>query len=885
MCPPVTRYAPRAVLVAALPAALVAALLLAPVPDPLPRWAAGWGLAAAGAWSGVLVHRRAEASADPGWQRVARTVFLWTAGQILFAATGGTGALADASAVLFLLVGLSAVDVVLRSPSARRASPFIAGLDALAAGLALVGLLWDPVVAPGGASAGVAAAVFPLVEVAVVALGLSILGQSGGADRALVAIVVATSAMLVGDLRFLYEAGHGGFRLGTPGDAVWPIAVGAVAVVAATGTSRRRIARRWWHQAFPAIPIGLLAAEALRQQLDSAVSTTIVLCGVSAVLVHVVRQLVLHQQIVALTRTVARERDHLIVATDALAAQERRWRSLILHSSDVVVVVDEQLHVSFTTPSIGRVLGYGPDEQLGQPLARFVHPDDIPSVADDVQWMRSQPGGSIRTATHRYRHADGRWLWMEATATNLLHDPDVRGIVCNLRDVTDRVNAQELLRHQATHDALTRLPNRAALRHWVDAQEGPLTTFGLVLLDLDGFKEVNDALGHTAGDELLCRIADRLRTSVRGGDMVGRLGGDEFAAVVTAVDEDDLAEVATRLLAALEEPVEVAGWTLTVTASGGGTIGHGRDLDGALQRADIAMYRAKRAAGGGAYATYGGEDERDRLLDLELTNDLRQAIADGEVGVWYQVKIDARTGEPAGVEALARWRHPVHGDVPPATFVALAERAGLVGSLTDLVLGRATTQAARWRADGLAVPVAVNVSPVSLRDRRFAFDVLDRLVQADVPASLLEIEITEAAVAAPTETVLGNLARLRAAGVRVAVDDFGTGYSNLSYLKELPVDILKIDRSFVSGLATEGPDRQIVAAICALGTSLGLTLVAEGVETDAVADRLLAAGCTIHQGYLHHRPSPSVDVTAELAGRWNQASFAGPAPTDREVDA
>jgi EAL domain-containing protein (putative c-di-GMP-specific phosphodiesterase class I) len=214
----------------------------------------------------------------------------------------------------------------------------------------------------------------------------------------------------------------------------------------------------------------------------------------------------------------------------------------------------------------------------------------------------------------------------------------------------------------------------------------------------------------------------------------------------------------------------------------------------------------------------------------------------------------------------------VHGQVPPATFIPLAERAGLIGALTELVLDRATAQAARWLSDGLDVPVAVNVSPSSLRDGRFAESVLEQLHQAGLPPALLEIEITEAAVADRTDTILGNLARLRETGVRVAVDDFGTGYSSLSYLKELPVDTLKIDRSFVSGLDGPGTGREIVRAICALATSLGLGVVAEGVETAEISDQLVQVGCSVHQGFLHHRPAPAPDVTAELVRRWERAA-------------
>jgi diguanylate cyclase (GGDEF)-like protein/PAS domain S-box-containing protein len=985
--------------VALLPPAVVIVAILGPFPEAVTALAAGWGLAAIGLWAGVLVHRRAVSSGEVSWRRVRRTIVLWGIGQIGFAATdGATGPFGPLASLLFLLTAISAAELVFRSPHVRAASAPAACLDAVAASLALAGLLWDPVLDPAVAATSVGQAVpFPLVEMAVVALGMSFLGQSGGRDRALLAIVTATAGMMVGDLLFLHAVGHGGYTAGGAGDSVWALGVAAIAGIAASpATPAPRTARRWWHQAWPAIPLVALVLEALRQELVGGLSTSIVVCGGMAVLAFVAREMVMHKEIVGLSAALEADRDRLslaeeqarlllehsgdgIIGTDrqgtivfvnrtaetllglargeaqgkaghaithrsrpdgspfpraecplgasiergepiaadldwwsrtdgsfipveyravpvvrngeqwgsvisfrdvsariasneALAAQERRWRSLILRSSDVVVVLDDAHRVTFTTPAVERVLGYDGSRPRGaRSLSHFVHADDFAEVADMLTWLELQPVGTLQTATYRLRHAEGRWLWMEVTATNLLDDPDVAGIVCNLRDVTDRVLAQDQLRHQATHDSLTRLPNRAALRRWVDERTSVDEPYGLILLDLDGFKDVNDALGHPAGDELLCRVADRLRASVRPEDLVGRLGGDEFAALVPGVDRAGLEAVATRVLAALQVELDIAGWTLSVSASAGCTVDATRDLDMALQQADIAMYRAKRVPGGGACATYGPEDEQDRMLDLELTTALRQAIVDGDVSTWFQVKVDGATGQPAGVEALSRWTHPVHGAISPATFVALAERAGLIGNLTDLVLDRSVEQAARWYADGLDVPVAVNVSPVSLRDRGFAEAVLRRLDRLGLAPRLLEVEITEAAVADPTDAVLGNLERLRAAGVTVAIDDFGTGYSSLSYLKELPVDTLKIDRSFVDGLATDGTDREIVAAICSRGRSLGLNVIGEGVETQAIADRLLEAGCSIHQGFLYHRPAPAVDVTAVLAGRWDGA--------------
>jgi diguanylate cyclase (GGDEF)-like protein len=441
-----------------------------------------------------------------------------------------------------------------------------------------------------------------------------------------------------------------------------------------------------------------------------------------------------------------------------------------------------------------------------------------------------------------------------------------------LRRVARRVRSQmEQIEHQAFHDALTGLPNRALFNDRVDqairAARRHGGTLAVMLMDLDRFKEINDALGHQSGDQLLAELGINLSRQLRDSDTVARLGGDEFAILAPAVgDTTAAAALAERALEALHHPYELSGIEVDVDASIGIAFypHHGHDVDTLLRRADIAMYASKES---GAPTVYAPEQDRHSAEQLALVAQLRRAIAQREITVYYQPQADMQTGEIRSVEALVRWEHPEHGLLTPDRFIPLAEHTGLIRPLTSHVLDAALEQCRRWYGDGLDLGIAVNITGRDLLDLRFADEVEQLLHKWNVEPSRLELEITENTVLTDPARARSVLLALSDLGVRVAIDDFGTGNSSLGYLKRLPIHVLKIDRSFVLQMDSSDDDATIVRSTIDLGHNLGLSVIAEGVETVATWRRLHELGCDIAQGYYLSRPVPASTITDLLAGR------------------
>lgn len=429
-----------------------------------------------------------------------------------------------------------------------------------------------------------------------------------------------------------------------------------------------------------------------------------------------------------------------------------------------------------------------------------------------------------------------------------------------------RARAEEQLR-----DPLTGLPNRLWLmeRTWaaLDEADQQDTKSALVLIDLDRFRSVNDTLGHLAGDRLLLQIADRLRLALPRGAEAARLGGDEFAVLLPQTHSATSAQRSARMLvAALGSPLDLDGLTLVLEASAGVAVfpDHASEAEGLLRRADVAMYEAKRdRTGVEVYDSHRDGNTPDRL---GLLGDLRRALDAGEVELHYQPKVRFN-GEVAGLEALVRWEHPERGKVPPDEFIAIAESSGLMPRLTEYVLETALRQVASWRAGGLRFPVAVNVSPRDVHTPGFAGSVAARLARHGVPASALQLEITEHVLLEEPQQAAATLAGLTGHGVKMSLDDFGTGYSSLVHLRRLPVSELKIDRSFVARLAIDNQDAEIVRCTIDLAHSLGLLVVAEGVEDDETWERLRDLGCDAVQGWLVSAALPPAEATAWLSAR------------------
>ncbi|HXG20165.1 MAG TPA: EAL domain-containing protein [Methylomirabilota bacterium] len=544
------------------------------------------------------------------------------------------------------------------------------------------------------------------------------------------------------------------------------------------------------------------------------------------------------------------------------------FRALIEHSSDLITTLTPDGLVRYASPSSKQLLGYAQETWVGVNLFSYVHPDDERTVrAAFVEVL--EHFGSTRRGEFRFLHCDGSWRVLEAIITGARSETGEVSLIMSARDVSERVAQTAALRHQTLHDALTDLPNRVLFRE--SLQQAILDAhcykkpLALLLLDLDRFREINDTFGHHWGDTLLQQVSIRLRSVLRKFDHIARLGGDEFAVFLSnAGDATSAVRVATRILNVLEHTFVVDGHTLTVGASIGIALfpEHGEDADTLMRRADIAMYAAKRASSG--YAFYEPEQDchsPDRLL---LAGELRQAIESNQVLLYYQPKASFATGRVAHVEALVRWRHPQRGLVLPDQFIPLAEQTGLIRPLCLWVLNEALRQCALWKHEGVGLHVAVNLSMRNLQDPRLPDTIAKLLARWSLEPSWLEVEITESALAADPERALDILTRLSDMGVQILIDDFGTGYSSLAYLKRLPVDEIKIDKSFVLGMAADDNDAAIVRSTIDLGHSLGLKVVAEGVEDQATWDLLASLGCDLAQGYFLSRPLPAPDFTAWL---------------------
>ncbi|SOE00903.1 PAS domain S-box-containing protein/diguanylate cyclase (GGDEF) domain-containing protein [Blastococcus haudaquaticus] len=551
--------------------------------------------------------------------------------------------------------------------------------------------------------------------------------------------------------------------------------------------------------------------------------------------------------------------------------RERRFRSVVQATSDVIMLIDLTGRISFVSDSVTDLLGRSPQELLGQRPHDLVHPDDpallgLPTGAE----FRAGAADLPDVLVVRVRHGDGNWRHLEVTSSDRRTDPVIGALLLTARDVTERIELQERLAHQATHDELTALPNRAAVlargAELLAARQGG-GHVAVALLDLDRFKEVNDTLGHGYGDRLLAQIGPRLRPHLREVDVVARLGGDEFLLLLPDVSTEAARAVAERARAALIEPFLVDGLALDVDVSIGVAVsGAGPlDIDSLLRQADIAMYTAKeRQSGVEVYDAAADGHDRGRLV---LLSEFRRGMAEGHLVLHYQPKVSLRTGAVVGLEALVRWEHPTRGLLLPGDFLPAVEQTGLIEPLTDCVLDLALAQVRAWTEQGVAVPVAVNLSARSVHRPDLPARVLSALASHGIPAGMLRLELTESALVAEPARARDVLGRLHSAGVSLSIDDFGTGYSSMGRVKNLPVSEVKIDRSFIAEMATTTEDAALVRSVVDLGHELGLTVVAEGVEDPATAAALAELGCDVGQGYLYAAPMGAAEMTDWLAGR------------------
>ena len=562
-----------------------------------------------------------------------------------------------------------------------------------------------------------------------------------------------------------------------------------------------------------------------------------------------------------------------LLAETAVRQNEARFRSLVQHSSDVIIVTRANGTMRFVSPSATRVFGYDPSEMLNRPVVNLLHPDDRDRATATFEHAARNPGvtGPVEW---RFRQPDGSWLHAEILATNLTADPTVKGIVLNTRDVSERKRLEEQLTHQAFHDPLTGLANRALFRDRVShalalAQRSthPIT---VLFLDLDDFKRVNDSLGHAEGDRLLISAAERFLSCARAADTVARLGGDEFAILIEhAAGPDGRSELLERLATAMSHPFTLSGNQVQVTASiGVATATPGDTADDLLRNADVAMYAAKRR-GKGRSETYESRMYADVRHRLEMEAALRSAIDHGELTLHFQPIVHLVTGAIQGVEALVRWEHQTYGHLLPQHFIPLAEETGLIVKLGSWVMDEACRQVQAWR---LAYPqtnlsVSINISSRQLQGSGIADALNDALASSGVDPSAVILEITESVLMQQTDAVLERLQSLKKQGIRLAIDDFGTGYSSLGYLQRFPIDILKIAKPFVEEVALGAERAALARAIIGLSDTLKLQTVAEGIEMAEQRAALIELGCSIGQGHHFSRALPAEAMDRMLATR------------------
>jgi diguanylate cyclase (GGDEF)-like protein/PAS domain S-box-containing protein len=548
-----------------------------------------------------------------------------------------------------------------------------------------------------------------------------------------------------------------------------------------------------------------------------------------------------------------------------LRDSEQFYRALYEQARHPVLVLDQQLQIVAANPAACAFYGLTIAEMRTLALR------DItlgPELEDDAARLRALGANDVaftEERTHIKRNGDVATVALNAVA---IAWRDALRYVLTVIDLSDRKRTEAALEHRALHDPLTGLPNRTLfddrLAQAIRQGNRDATPLALLLMDVDRFREINDTFGHHYGDVLLLQLGERLRDLLRESDTIGRLGGDEFAMVLPQCDEAGAVTTAQRVLAALDEPFFLEGQYLAVSASVGIATfpAHGLDAHTLLRRADIAMYIAKR--GGGGHAVYSAQLDQHSPQRLALIGEMRQAIEAGQFVLHYQPLVGLQSGDANRVEALVRWQHPQRGFIPPDQFIPLAEQTGLIEPLTRWVLDAALAQCRRWREAGVALSVAVNLSTRTLHDPNLPEVISALLRKHGIAPEQLRLEVTESVIMYDPERVLGVLARLTRMGVRFSIDDFGTGYSSLGYLRRLPVDELKIDKSFVLEMTADENDALIVRSTIDLAHNLGLRVVAEGIENLETYTRLAQLGCDMAQGFYLARPMPAAALEVWL---------------------
>jgi diguanylate cyclase (GGDEF)-like protein/PAS domain S-box-containing protein len=778
--------------------------------------------------------------------------------------------------VLLIPLGL----LILPSASQPLANRARSVLDGLLVAASLVIVSWVLVVDPAidTSKAGIGfylTLIYPLGDIVIATMIGFMLPQRRALFRCsadLMFFGIGVAGFAISDIGYAYLEMVRHYRSGSLVDLGWILGFGMIIIGAARPRdaeplkSEFSVRMRMGAVMLPYVAVGAALVVSAMFHLVTGHSTPFVAWTRSLLILLLIgRQVLTLLENRDLTRTLE---DRVERRTAELYAREQQFHALIRHSSDVVTVIDANGSVIFQSESMLRVFGYRPEVFVGRHYTELLAPEVTIRLAQAMRQVAIRPYASV-TLEIVHTHQDGRLRPSEMIVTNLVDDPHVRGFVLNTRDISERKELQDQLVHEAYHDSLTQLANRALFRERTAAALERTTGVTVLHLDLDGFKRVNDSLGHLAGDQLLVQVADRIKGCVRGEDVVARFGADEFAVLIEAAAGEEAEFVARRILDDLELPVEVGARNIHVRASIGlapAVLLDENDEDRAeqlLRNADLAMHHAK-GSGGSVFTSYRTQMREGLIERLELENDLRAALDNQELQVHYQPTIDLDTNEVIGFEALVRWPHPTRGMINPLDFIPIAEATGLIVPLGQWVLHEACRQAVEWSsaAGGRPLKMSVNVSVRQFDQSDFTQTVLAVLADTGMPADHLCLEMTESVLMTDTEANLEQLVRLKALGLTLAIDDFGTGYSSLAYLRRFPVDTLKIDRSFVERLGILDDDTALTDTIVRLGKSLGMSTVAEGIEEFGQLAALREMGCGFAQGYYFSRPVP-----ADAAGR------------------
>jgi diguanylate cyclase (GGDEF)-like protein/PAS domain S-box-containing protein len=701
----------------------------------------------------------------------------------------------------------------------------------------------------------------PLLLVALLVAAWRLASSTTTHGPASIALVAGMGVLLTTAVGMGALANFGRYRPEGPLTIGWVVAIGLVAVAALhPSTVELTVANLSQQQRSPFRRVAADAVAALALpglMLFRAESPDDVVIGAATAVVLAMITL----RVWGLLRELERARASEVASQHT--SHQRRLEALVGHTADVLLVIGVSGHVDYASPSAATMFGTDPTGWSRAELAAQIHPDERDAtIGALLARLRDEGDGSGRIRA-RFLDRGEREVHTELVAVDLLDDPDVAGVVLTLHDTTERSELEAELRHLAFHDALTGLPNRALFQdrliQGLARARRSDRQVAVLVCDLDDFKDVNDTLGHPAGDQLLKEIGSRFAGALRATDTVARIGGDEFAVLCEDLDTArDAVSTARRLLGTTHAPILVDDRELRIGVSVGIAVDTGsRSADEMLRDADVALYEAK-ANGKKRWSLHRTEMTVAAQTRLELAADLVDAVEERAIELAFQPLHELAGGRLVGVEALARWHHPTRGTIPPDDFIPMAEHSGLIVPLGDQVLDGALAATRAWmdRVPSAVLRMGVNASPRQLRDPSFHARVHAALEHHGVPADRLVLEVTEGVMLEDPDQTLRVMHRLRESGVRFAVDDFGTGYSSLAYLRRLPVDIVKIDRSFVRDLTADRAAHDLVASIVSLADGMGLDVVAEGVETDTQRQRLRAMGCGYAQGYLFGRPCP-----------------------------